>query len=97
VRTQYPLGSLQALLARNLPRRSWLASDWTYYTGGRTAVGGRDNADYIGNARWGATFGFSLGARQAIKITFFDSFLNRVGAATHSAGISCNLIWQKGR
>jgi len=97
LRTQGPMGSLQAHFVRILPHRCWLASDWTYYTGGRTQVDGSDKSDYLGNARWGATLGISLTARQAIKVTYFDGFISRVGADSQSIGISYNLIWLKGR
>lgn len=97
VRTQVPLGSLQAHVVRFLPHRAWLAGDFTLYTGGRTQVNGRDNADYQGNTRWGATFGIPIGVRQAIKISYFQGMVTRVGTDIRSIGVSYNIIWMKGR
>ncbi len=93
VRTQVPLGSLQTHVVRFLPRRTWLALDWTLYTGGRSTVNGRDNADYIGNQRLGASLGISLTPRQAIKFGYFSGLITRLGSDIHSFGISYNVIW----
>jgi hypothetical protein len=96
-RTQSPLGSLQAHVVRTLPHRTWLAIDWTYYTGGRTRVDGLDKPDYLGNSRVGATFGIVLSRRQAIKITYFDGAVTRVGGSISSIGISYSVVWLRGR
>lgn len=96
-RTQEPIGSLQAHIVRTLPRRMWVAADWTYYTGGRSQVDGQDRPDYLANTRWGATLGIAVTRRQAIKVSYFKGVLTRVGRDIASVGISYNLIWLKGR
>ncbi|HVO99776.1 MAG TPA: transporter [Bryobacteraceae bacterium] len=96
VRTQIPLGSFQAHLVRNLPHRSWVAGDMTYFTGGRSQVDGRNNADYIASVRLGATLAVTLTPRQVIKISYFDGAIARIGADIRSIGISYNIIWLKG-
>jgi hypothetical protein len=73
-----------------------MAGDWTFYTGARSQVNGQDRSDYLGNQRWGGTFGFALNRRQAIKVTFFDGFATPIGGDIRSIGMSYNLIWQKG-
>ena len=97
VRTQVPLGSLQAHVVRLLPHRTWFAADWTLYTGGRSAINGRDLPNYQGNTRLGATLGISLRPRHAVKISYFRGAITRVGTDVSSIGISYNVIWQKGR
>ncbi len=97
VRTQIPLGSLQAHVVRDLPHRIWLSGDLTYYNGGRSQVDGRDTATYLGNSRAGVTLGIGLTARQAIKVSYFDGVLSRVGVDIRSIGVSYNVIWLKGR
>jgi hypothetical protein len=97
VRTQDPLGSFQAHIVRVLPHRIWLAADATFFTGGRTHVNGRDLSDYAGNTRLGATFGIGLTPRQAIKVTYFNGVITRVGGDIDSIGISYNVVFQKGR
>ena len=96
-RTQVPLGSLQGHVVRFLPHRAWLAGDWTFFTGGRTRVDERDNANYLGGIRLGATLGISLSRRHAIKLSYFDGVLSRAGADTRSIGISYNIVWLLGR
>ncbi len=97
VRTQVPMGSLQLHVLRFLPHRIWLACDGTFFTGARSTVNGVDRSDYIGNQRWGGTFGYALNRRQAIKVTYFDGVLTRVGGDIRSIGISYNFIWQRGQ
>ncbi len=96
VRTQVPLGSMQLHVVRFLPHRIWLALDGTFFTGARSQVNGQDRSDYQGNQRWGGTFGYALNRRQAIKVTYFDGVITRIGGDIRSIGISYNLIWQKG-
>jgi hypothetical protein len=97
VRRQVPLGSLQFHIERTLPRRMWAAVDWTLYTGGRTQIDGTDNADYQGNTRLGATWGWNLHPRHAIKVVYFRNVIARVGSDMRSLGISYNFIWLRGR
>jgi hypothetical protein len=96
VRTQAPLGSVQAHVVRFLPRRTWLALDGTFFVGARSQVDGRTLSDYQQNSRLGATLGIGLSRRQAIKISFFDSVTARIGADTRAIGVSYNIIWKKG-
>jgi hypothetical protein len=96
VRTQVPLGSLQAHVVRVLPHRTWLALDWTLYTGGRTTVNGKENFDYLGNQRFGASFGIALNRRQSIKISYFKGAVTRIGGDINSIGLSYNVIWLAG-
>jgi hypothetical protein len=97
VRRQVPLGSVQFHIERALPRRMWVAVDWTLYTGGRTQVDGADNPDYQGNTRWGATWGLTLHPRHTIKVVYFRNVITRVGSDLRSLGISYNFIWLRGR
>jgi hypothetical protein len=97
VRQQVPLGSLQFHVERSLPRRMWVAADWTVYMGGRSRVDGKDNPDYQGNTRWGGTFGVSLRPRHAIKVVYFRNVQTRIGTDISSIGISYNVIWLRGR
>jgi len=97
LRTQDPLGSLQAHVVRVLPHRTWLAGDLTFYTGGRSQVSGQDNSDYLGNSRLGASIGIALGRRQSVKISYFKGAVTRVGGDISSIGVSYNIIWLGGR
>jgi hypothetical protein len=97
VRTQDPLGSIQASVVRSLTRRFWVAGDGTFFTGGRSQINGRDNFDYMGNARFGVTGAFALNSRQAIKLTYFKGTVTRVGSDIGSIGVSYTRILRNGR
>jgi len=97
LRTQEPIGSLQGHVVRVLPHRTWLAGDLTFYTGGRSQVNGRDNSDYLGNSRLGASFGIVLNRRQSLKISYFKGAVTRLGGDISSIGVSYNVIWLRGR
>ncbi|HEX4772581.1 MAG TPA: transporter [Bryobacteraceae bacterium] len=94
-RTQEPLGSAQAHVVRLLPRRMWLAFDSTFFTGGRTTVNGKLNADYAGNTRIGATYGIGIGRRQSVRIAYFDGVTARVGADSQSLTVAYQVIWHQ--
>jgi hypothetical protein len=96
IRAQVPLGSFQAHIVRNLPRRSWVSLDGTFYTGGRTNVNGQDNANYQADVRLGVTYNLTLTPRQSIKINYFNGAYARVGNDNRSIGMSYNLIWKRG-
>jgi hypothetical protein len=95
LRTQQPLGSAQAHVVRLLPHRTWAAFDATYYTGGRTTINNKINADYQGNTRFGSTFGVSLTRRQAIRIAYFSGVTARVGADIQSLSVAYQVIWHE--
>jgi hypothetical protein len=71
----------------------WAGMDWNVYTGGRTQVDGKDNADYQGNTRLGAAGRSALHPRHAIKVVYFRNVIARVGADMRSIGVSYNFIW----
>jgi Putative MetA-pathway of phenol degradation len=97
VRSQDPLGSVQAHVVRGLPHRTWLALDATFYTGGRTYIGNTVKADYQGNTRLGATFGIALTQRQALRFAYFDGVTARIGSDISSISVSYQVIWQRSR
>lgn len=97
VRSQVPLGSVQAHVVRFLPHRMWISGDFTFFTGGRTRIDGADSGDYLGNSRYGVTFGISPAPRHAIKFTFFDGLHTRIGTDVRSIGVAYNIVWQQGR
>ena len=55
-----------------------------------------DKSDYQGNTRFGATFGYAVTRRQAIRVSFFDGAVTRIGADIRSIGIAYNFIWKRG-
>jgi len=68
VREQGPLGTFQAHVSYTFKPRLWLAADATFYTGGRTTLGGVLGADVRSNARVGVTLALPVGRRSALKV-----------------------------
>ena len=97
VRTQDPLGSIQAHVVRLLPHRTWAALDGTFYLGGRTYTDGVAAANYTSNTRFGATFGFAIAQRQALKFSYFRGATTRVGTDVRSLSISYQVLWNSWR
>jgi hypothetical protein len=96
-RTQKVMGSLQAHVVRVLPHRMWAAFDATYFTGGRSTVNGTQKSDLLANVRLGGTFGMVLTRRQALRISFFDGVITRIGSDVTTVGIAYSYILVKGR
>jgi hypothetical protein len=65
--------------------------------GGRTQTDGKDNPDYQGNTRVGATWAWNLDPRYAIKVVYFRNGIARVGSEMGSFGLSYHFIWLRGR
>ncbi len=78
-------------------RRTWVAFDTTYFTGGRLSVNNGDLSVYFGNFRFGATFGMVLGRRQSLKISYFKGAVARFGSDIDWIGIAYNVILIRGR
>jgi hypothetical protein len=97
IRTQIPLGSMQAHVVRTLPHRTWAAFDGTFFTGGRSTINGAEKSDYQGNARLGATFGMVITRRQSLRISYFDGVTARIGSDIRTLGIAYTFIVMRGR
>jgi Putative MetA-pathway of phenol degradation len=94
---QDPLGSIQAHVVRELPHRTWVAFDGTFYTGGRSYVGNTIEANYEGNTRFGSTFGIIVTRRQALRFAYFEGATTRTGSDIHSISVAYQMIGAGGR
>lgn len=97
VRTQRPLWSTQAHLVRVFRRRHWMAFDFTYFQGGAAEVDGRPATTYQANTRMGATYGYLLSRRQAIRFSWFSGVTTRIGSNITSIGLAYQFLWSEGR
>jgi Putative MetA-pathway of phenol degradation len=91
VRSQDPLGALQAHLSYNVSLRAWVALDLTYYGGGASTVNGVQKDDRQSNSRIGVTLVHPTGKMSAIKLAASTGAVVRLGAnfTTFSVG------WQR--
>jgi hypothetical protein len=96
-RHQDPIGSVQAHLVRTLPKRTWVAADGIFFSGGRSYTNGRPSNDYQGNSRFGATFGIAIKRRHSVRVSYFESVTTRVGGNLRSIGVAYSILWLKGR
>ncbi|MFL6280478.1 MAG: transporter [Vicinamibacterales bacterium] len=79
-REQDPILALQWHVSYTLARRSWLAVNATWYSGGRTTLDGVDKGDLLRNTRLGATWAQPVNARQSFKVSYNAGATTRRGA-----------------
>jgi hypothetical protein len=92
-REQDPLLSLQAHASYTFKPRMWLAANATYYTGGRTTLDGRVNADLQKNSRLGLTFALPIGPRHSLKATWATGFTTRIGGDFDTVLVGWQYLW----
>jgi outer membrane putative beta-barrel porin/alpha-amylase len=95
-RHQDPLFSVQGHAIFNFTSRMWAALDATYYTGGRTALNGIQDADLQNNSRWGGTYAYALTRRNSIKLYFSTGLTARTGTEFQTYGIGWQHRWGAG-
>lgn len=95
VRTQEPLGTVQAHLSYNLRPRAWAALDATYYTGGQSTVNGAWNDDRQANSRIGATLVLPVKQRHSVKLAVSTGAVVRVGARFTTLSIGWQTSWAR--
>jgi hypothetical protein len=93
IREQDPLGSFQTHLGYTFRPRLWLAADATFYTGGRTTVGGVAKADLQQNSRVGLTLALPVGRRQSVKLSWSTGAATRIGGDFNTVALAWQYLW----
>jgi hypothetical protein len=93
-REQAPIASTQAHIIYTFRPRCWIALDANYYSGGRTSLNGRENADKQDNSRVGVTFALPLNQQHGLKFVFSRGAVTNIGADFDSFGIAYQYIWR---
>ena len=93
VRRQDPLEAYQAHVVYNFQAGLWASLDYTYYTGGASTVGGKDNNDRQENTRYGVTLAVPLTSNQSLKFTWSQGATVRIGSSFEILGIAWQLRW----
>jgi len=75
----------------------WVALDATYYWGGRTTVGGEQNADLQQNTRIGGTFAIPFGGKHLLKFSASSGFFISFGGDYDAFAISYQYGWITGQ
>jgi len=94
-REQKPIASLQGHVIYTFRPRMWLAFDATFYTGGRTTVDGKLNADLQKNSRIGATYSFPVTQKHSLKVAWIKGVIARVGGNPNTIVIGWQYAWIK--
>lgn len=82
---QKPLFSTQTHLIKFFPSRAWVAVGAAFGAGGQSVVNRQPNNDVRGNLLAGFSFGYPLGKKQNMKLTYFRSeTLKDIGANTNT-------------
>jgi hypothetical protein len=92
-REQNAMASFQGHVTYTLKPRMWLAGDATFYTGGRTTLDGRLNADAQRNSRLGATFSFPFGPKHSVKVLWAKGVTARFGGNLNTISVGYQYSW----
>lgn len=96
-REQDSIASVQVHVSYSFRPGWWLAGSSTYYSGGRTTVGGIENDDVQGNSRVGAVLHAPLSAHQSIKLTWSSGVSTRFGGDFDTWGVFWQYAWLRKR
>jgi hypothetical protein len=90
VRTQDPMIAAQAHVSYNIDPVTWVAADFTHYTGGQSNVNDLYKDDRQSNTRIGATANLPVAPQHSVKIAFSTGAIVRFGANLSTISIA----WQ---
>jgi hypothetical protein len=93
VRSQEPLGTLQAHISYSVQPLMWVAFDATFYAGGMTSLDGVQQDDRQSNSRIGATLVFPVGQRNSMKIAVSTGAVVRSGANFNTLSVGWQRVW----
>ena len=92
VREQEPIVAVQTHVGYDLPRRSWVAVNATWFSGGETRTNGVPNNDLQRNTRIGATLSLPIARRQSVKIVYSTGAATRRGSDFHTLTATWQLV-----
>ena len=91
-RSQDPVVTWQAHADYDLPHRSWIALDGTWFAGGQTRVDGELNPDQQRNSRIGGTLSVPLSRQQSLKFVYSTGASTRRGSAFNTFNVTWQLV-----
>jgi hypothetical protein len=82
VRSQAPIASFEGHVSYDIKPRLWVSGDVNYWYGGRTTVNGvRSLTSLQANSRFGVSGSVPISRAQALKVSFSDGVITRVGGS----------------
>ena len=80
VRTQDPIGAWEVHVSYDVKPRLWISADVNYWRGGRTSLNGVPGVETLqANSRLGLTGSVPLTRRQALKVSYSEGVVVRLG------------------
>jgi hypothetical protein len=80
VRTQDPIGAFEFHASYDVRPRFWISADVNYWRGGTNSINGvRNNNTLQANSRFGVTGSVPLNRHQAVKVSYSDGMIVRLG------------------
>jgi hypothetical protein len=95
-RSQDPLYALQGHVIHNFRSGIWAALDVTYFTGGRSTLGGTVKNDLQQNWRAGATLALPVDRRNSVKLSASTGVSARTGNNFDLLGVAWQYRWGGG-
>jgi len=93
-REQAPVLSFQGHVIYNLPKRTWVGFDATFFEGGKTSINGQESKTRsLRNARYGITFSFPIYRRHSFKVLFQDGVVTRLGSDFWRLAVAYQFVW----
>ena len=96
VRSQRPLYSLQAHVIHAFANGAWASLDGTYFTGGRSTIGGVLSNDLQQNWRVGATLALPVDRRSSVKLAASSGVSARTGNNFDFLAVAWQYRWGGG-
>ena len=93
-RSQDPISSLEFHVSYDVKPRLWISGDINYWRGGRTSVNGSKGIETLqANSRFGVTGSMPVTAHQAIKVSYSDGVLVRIGGNFRVLSVGWQYSW----
>jgi len=92
-REQDPILSTEVHLVKRIRRGFWASLDANFYVGGRTSIGGQEQANLQRNSRIGATVVYPLKRGHAIRSSYSTGIVAETGGDFEMFTLSYLYIW----
>jgi len=92
-RTQRPMAALEGHLAYYLRHGLWTSFDGNFWTGGRSAINGKEKQDAQKESRIGATVSIPIVRHQSLKVSYSRGAFVRIGGHFQTISVSWQYSW----
>ena len=87
-KAQDPVATFQLHVSYTFRPGLWLGANGTFFAGGRSELDGVKRDDELRNSRLGTTLSIPLAPRHAIKLTYVNGIVTRIGASVQQVALS---------